>query len=311
MRARRLNRSKKITISDGRVVPDCNEEYLVYQTLAGVWPCNLEVGNRENLVQRVQDYMTKAVHEAKVNLSWINQNPEYVEALRNFVAAILNGSRRANSFVASMEDFLQPLSYFGVINSLAQTTLKLMSPGNPDIYQGTELWDFTLVDPDNRRPVDFAVRKQMLGDLLRNRDTAKLCSELLESYQDGRIKMWITMRGLEFRREHFELFHQGSYVPLESSDLNPHICAFARVHEENGRTDMAIVVVPRFAYTLMGGKPVAPTEHVWGDAAIKLPDGAPEKFENIFTGEGVLAHNGTLLCRDLFRIFPVGVIKGV
>jgi (1->4)-alpha-D-glucan 1-alpha-D-glucosylmutase len=311
MRARRLNRNKKITIGDGRVVPDCNEEYLLYQTLAGVWPCNLEVGNRENLVQRVQDYMTKAVHEAKVNLSWINQNPEYVEALRNFIAAILGGGTRANNFVALMEDFLQPVGYFGVINSLAQTTLKLMSPGNPDIYQGMELWDLSLVDPDNRRPVDFAVRRQMLGDLLRNRDTAKLCGELLESYQDGRVKMWITMRGLEFRREHSELFHHGSYVPLESSELNQHLCAFARVHEENGQTDMAIVVVPRFAYTLMEGKTIAPAEHAWGDAAIKLPEGAPEQFENIFTGERVQTHNGTLLCRDLLRTFPVCVMKGV
>jgi (1->4)-alpha-D-glucan 1-alpha-D-glucosylmutase len=311
MRARRLNRSKKITISDGRVVPDGNEEYLLYQTLAGVWPCNLEVGNRENLVERVQDYMTKAVHEAKVNLSWINQNPEYVEALRNFVLVILAGGTRTNNFVALLEDFLQPVSYFGVINSLAQTTLKLMSPGNPDIYQGTELWDFSLVDPDNRRPVDFAVRKQMLRDLLRNGNAAHLCSGLLESYQDGRIKMWITMRALEFRREHSQLFHHGSYVPLESQALNQHLCAFARVHEENGQTDMAIVVVPRFPYTLMGGKPIAPTEHVWGDAAIKIPEGAPEEFENIFTGERVVAQNGRLLCRDLFRIFPVSVMQRV
>src|SRR4051794_17098665 len=174
MRARRLNRNKKITISDGRVVPDGNEEYLLYQTLVGVWPCNLKVEGQENLVERVQEYMTKAVHEAKVNLSWINQNPEYVEALRNFAGAVLTGSTRANSFVALLEDFLNPVNYFGVMNSLAQTTLKLMSPGNPDIYQGTELWDLSLVDPDNRRPVNFAFRKQMLGELHRNGDTAQL-----------------------------------------------------------------------------------------------------------------------------------------
>ncbi|MFL6436899.1 MAG: malto-oligosyltrehalose synthase [Terriglobales bacterium] len=309
MRARRLNRNKKITISDGRVVPDGNEEYLLYQTLVGVWPCNLKVEGRENLVERVQEYMTKAVHEAKVNLSWINQNPEYVEALRNFVGAVLTGSGRANSFVALLEDFLNPVNYFGVMNSLAQTTLKLMSPGNPDIYQGTELWDLSLVDPDNRRPVNFASRKQMLGELHRADDTARLCTELLDSYQDGRIKMWITMRGLEFRREHPELFHQGGYVPLESSELNQHLCAFARIREGDGGKDMAIVAAPRLAYTLMGGKPVAPTEHVWGNAALKLPEGAAEDFENIFTGERLHAQDGTLLCRDLFRIFPLCVLK--
>src|SRR6185312_10632161 len=195
MRARRLNRAKKITISDGRLVPDSNEEYLLYQTLVGVWPWN-DAQPREEIVQRVQDYMTKAVHEAKVNLSWINQDPEYVEALRNFIAAILTERSRANNFVTLLEDFLAPISSFGAINSLAQTTLKLTSPGNPDVYQGTELWDFSLVDPDNRRPVDFALRRQMLRQVHEAHDPAALVATLLENYQDGRIKMWISMRAL-------------------------------------------------------------------------------------------------------------------
>ena len=309
MRARRINRYKKLTIGDGRLVPDANEEYLFYQTLVGMWPWKIEQRSREETIQRVQDYMTKAVHEAKVNLSWINPNSEYTDALRNFIHAVLAERPRANSFVSLLESFLQSVGYFGAINSLAQTTLKLMSPGNPDIYQGTELWDFSLVDPDNRRPVDFAVRRQIISELrLASVEPNKVCAELLENYQDGRIKMWITMRGLELRREHPELFHKGSYVPLESSALNQHLCAFARTYEERGRQEMAIVVAPRFSYTLMAGALKPPIDEVWGDAAIKIPVSAAQEFENIFTGEQVRANDGFLLCRDLFRSFPVCVL---
>ncbi|HVH86292.1 MAG TPA: malto-oligosyltrehalose synthase [Terriglobales bacterium] len=310
MRARRLNRNHKVTISDGRVVPDANEEYLLYQTLVGVWPWDGNAANRGELLQRVQDYMTKAVHEAKVNLSWVNPNAEYVDALRTFIATILGGRVRANSFVSLLQDFVQPVSYFGMINSLAQTTLKLTSPGIPDIYQGTELWDFSLVDPDNRRPVDFESRRQMLGNLRSSSDPATAVRDLLQSYQDGCIKMWITMRGLEFRREYPGLFQNGTYVPLESSQLNEHVCAFARVHEHSSRTETAIVAVPRLSYTLMGGKPIPPIEHVWGDASLKLPEGVPEEFENIFTGKRVKAKDHAVLCREMFEELPVCVLSG-
>jgi (1->4)-alpha-D-glucan 1-alpha-D-glucosylmutase len=312
MRARRLNRNKKIAISDGRLVPDANEEYLLYQTLVGVWPWQLEPENRDEIIRRVQDYMTKAVHEAKVNLSWVNQNPEYVEALCKFVGSILSERPRANSFVALLEEFLKPITYFGAINSLAQLTLKLTSPGNPDFYQGTELWDFSLVDPDNRRPVDFAVRKQMIANLrMANTDPLRSCIELQETYQDGRIKMWISMRGMEFRREHAALFHKGNYIPLESSDFNQHVCAFARVLEEKSGKQMAVVAAPRFTYTLLEGKPLPPVGPIWGEATIKLPQDSPDQFENIFTGERVQSQNGVLLCRDLFKSFPVCLLRAV
>ncbi|HWC18689.1 MAG TPA: malto-oligosyltrehalose synthase, partial [Terriglobales bacterium] len=309
MRARRLNRVHKVTISDGRVVPDANEEYLLYQTLIGIWPWQDEKQDRDQLVQRVQDYMTKAVHEAKVNLSWVNQNPEYVDALRNFISAALAERNRTNSFVTLMQDFLEPVSYFGMINSLAQTALKLASPGVPDFYQGTDLWDFSLVDPDNRRPVDFEARKHMLGQLRNCSNAPALARDLLQSYADGRIKMWITMRALEFRRAHPELFQEGTYVPLEASQLNQHICAFARIHQEKGRTQAAVIAVPRLSYTLMGGKPIPPIEHVWEDATIQLPAGAPAEFENVFTGQRVAASNGSLLCREIFDQLPVCMLR--
>jgi len=310
MRARRLNRNKKVTISDGRIVPDGNEEYLLYQTLIGTWPWMSETADRSELVRRVQDYMTKAVHEAKVNLSWISPDPEYVDGLRKFVSDILRERPRGTNFIALLEEFSGSIVFFGAINSLAQATLKLMSPGNPDIYQGTELWDFSLVDPDNRRPVDYARRRKLLRQLRRHLDPLALCQEMLSNYQDGRIKMWVTMRGLEFRREHPDLFRKGSYIPLEPSITNQHVCAFARVLTHEQHTTMAIVAVPRFTYTLMGGVQKPPVGHVWENAALKLPPGAPSELENIFTGERAQANDGVLLCRDMFSSFPVCVLSG-
>ena len=312
MRARRINRNKKIAISDGRLVPDGNEEYLLYQTLVGVWAWKLESESRDEVIRRVQDYMTKAVHEAKVNLSWINPNPEYIEALCKFVDAILSEHPRSNSFVGLLEEFINPIAYFGAINSLAQITLKLTSPGNPDTYQGTELWDFSLVDPDNRRPVDFSNRRQMVSDLrIASTDPLKLCRDLLDNPQDGRIKMWVTMRAMEFRREHPTLFHSGRYLPLKSSHFDQHLCAFARVREDESRSETTVVAVPRFAYTLMGGEPLPPLAETWGEAMIKLPQNAPNEFENIFTGERVRSEDGFLSCQELFKSFPVCVLHAI
>ncbi len=308
MRARRLNRNKKITISDGRVIPDANEEYLLYQTVAGIWPWTGASDDRQHLIARVQEYMTKAVHEAKVNLSWINQDPEYVEALRNFIARILDEHARTNSFSSLLEEFLKPVSYFGMINSLAQTTLKMTCPGNPDIYQGTELWDFSLVDPDNRRPVDFDIRKKTLSELRTHLEPATLVCELLENYEDGRIKMWITMRALELRREYPSVFQKGTYVPLEGSEKNQHLCAFARIHEEDGRAEAAIVAVPRLAYTLMGGKAELPIGDIWGDATIALPEGPSGELRNVLTDKKVATTDRKLACREIFEKLPVAIL---
>jgi (1->4)-alpha-D-glucan 1-alpha-D-glucosylmutase len=181
------------------------------------------------------------------------------------------------------------------------------------VYQGTELWDLSLVDPDNRRPVDFAVRRELLASLRHpSISSPELCRELIDNWQDGRVKMWTTLRALEVRREHPELFHQGNYLPLQSTEMTRHLCTFARVHHgrDSESPEMAIVAVPRFAYSQMGGKPGAPLGDVWGDAAIKVPEEGPQQFENVFTGETVRAEGGSLLCRELFRHFPVALLYG-
>jgi (1->4)-alpha-D-glucan 1-alpha-D-glucosylmutase len=311
MRWRRLNRGKRRALNDGRAVPDNNEEYLLYQTLVGTWPPEVpDAAAYQEFTRRIQQYMVKAVHEAKVNLSWTNQNPEYVAVLEQFIARIFHPGTptRPNLFLDSMEAFVAPVAFFGCLNSLAQTLLKLTCPGLPDIYQGTELWDFSLVDPDNRRPVDFDQRQRLLGDLLlaQNGDTASLCDELMRSYKDGRIKMWTTMRALRLRRDHPALFQSGGYLPLSTEgERFDHLVAFAREHDWR----MAITAVPRLPYTLYGGEP-QPAAAAWGDTQIILPSNAPADLVNVFTGERIRVSNRALSCREIFAHFPVALLIG-
>src|SRR4051812_17738534 len=312
-RWRRANRSKRRVISDGRSVPDANEEYLLYQTLLGTWPWQFNEADREEYVRRIQQYMNKAVHEAKVNLSWVNQNPEYIAALEEFVATILNpGSKgRANSFVRDIESFAPAVAYFGGINSLAQTLLKLTAPGVPDIYQGTELWDFSLVDPDNRRPVNFNERKHALQELQSRAAQGglrALVTELLNDYQDGRVKLWTVMGALGARRTHAELFRAGAYLPVHGTGkFREHVAGFARFNERT--RESAISIAPRLSHTLMRGEMKPPLGDVWGDTEIALPPGVEGEFVNLYTGEVVHTTAArTLLGRELFASFPVALL---
>ncbi len=309
MRWRRLNRLRKRVLPDGRAVPDHNEEYLLYQTLVGTWPFDLRQPQAQaQYLDRIQSYMTKAVHEAKVNLSWINQNPAYVEALQHFLAQVLRPGkgRRPNHFFDGIERFLPPVMFFGAINSLAQTLLKITSPGVPDLYQGTELWDFSLVDPDNRRPVDFAARERAAADL-RERgggDPLAVCDELLRNWKDGRVKLWTSMRALRARQARAELFQSGSYFPLMGSGpKQEHLVAFARVHRD--RT--AVVAVPRLSYTLMNGAIAPPLGDAWEATEIQLPSRVAE-LENAITGEVLRPVARSLSCREVFARFPVALL---
>jgi (1->4)-alpha-D-glucan 1-alpha-D-glucosylmutase len=199
--------------------------------------------------------------------------------------------------------------FFGAINSLAQRVLMLTSPGNPDIYQGTELWDFSLVDPDNRRPVDYALRERLLTELDRKAEAGNLpalCAELLENYQDGRIKLWTTMQALRLRRDRRDLFHPGRYRPLPAIGLkHQHVVAFAREQHNH----VAIVAVPRLSYTLAGGSLRAPLGELWEVTELPVPPRCAEFLENIFTGEKIrVTQQRTLLCREVFAHFPVALL---
>jgi (1->4)-alpha-D-glucan 1-alpha-D-glucosylmutase len=310
MKWRRINRGRKAELADGRSVPDNNEEYLLYQTLVGAWPLEMRYEDeRGDFIGRIQQYMEKAIHEAKVNLSWLNPNPQYVEAMNSFVEGILlPAPRRGNLFLNSLQKFMPAVTYFGLINSLAQTVLKLTSPGVPDIYQGQELWDFSLVDPDNRRHVDFESRQRLLDRLspdARERSDVDLCDNMLRNFRDGRLKMWVTSRGLNLRREHKDLFQNGSYLPLRvRRGREEHVVAFARCHSGNA----TITLVPRLSYTLMKGKEEAPLGAVWGDSELALPpEASGRRLRNVFTGESFEVGE-SILCREVFANFPVAVL---
>ena len=309
----RLNLAKKTRV-DGEPAPDNNEEYFLYQTLVGAWPLGSNTGEHDAFVERIQRYMHKALREAKVHVSWINPRPEYDQAVRSFIARLLDRSQ-LNEFLDDFLPFQARVAELGFYNSLSQTILRLAAPGIPELYQGAELWDLNLVDPDNRRPVDFTRRQAALSEL-RGRiegagaDSAGLAGELLEQRQDGRVKLYVIQRALECRRQHAQLFLRGDYVPLEvSGERAKHLCAFARSHAE----EEAIVVVPRLLSPLIGpGMPVG--SQVWGEDAVILPGTGSRLYRNLFTAEtieSVDARDGhqTLPLAAVFSHFPVAILE--
>ncbi|HLH09735.1 MAG TPA: malto-oligosyltrehalose synthase [Terriglobales bacterium] len=308
-RWRRANKPKSRLLGDGRIAPDANEEYFLYQTLVGAWPLLMETdGEREEFVARIQNYMIKALNEAKVNMSWTSPNPEYQQAVESFIKKVLSPHSRGRFFWDSIQRFLPRVMYFGALNSLSQLVLKLTVPGVPDVYRGCELWDFSLVDPDNRRPGDYDLRRQMMSDLRVAEGSSSIpqfCGELLEQWKDGRVKMWTAMRILRFRRDSPELFQQGTYDPLSTGDeRDQHVVAFVRRRQEQE----VVVVVPRFIYTLMKGDPRAPIgEQVWRESAIAIGE-KKQHWKNVLTGELVQARDSKLLCREVFASFPVAVL---
>jgi (1->4)-alpha-D-glucan 1-alpha-D-glucosylmutase len=278
-----LNASLRIKWED-ICVPDANEEYLFYQTLVGVWPLEqMTPTEHELFVRRIEDYMHKSSKEAKFRTSWVSPNATHDRALGEFVRAALKRDT-ANPFLADFARFRRPIAMAGILNSLSQTVIKAGSPGVPDFYQGTELWDYNLVDPDNRRPVDFAIRSAMLEEIIReaDRDRLKLVEKLLGSPQDGRIKMYVTHRALQFRRDHPELFASGAYVPLEAGgECARHVIAFAR---SAGRTRV-IVAAGRFFTKLEKTADSFPAGAAWSDTKVILPpDFASCRYVDLFTG---------------------------
>ena len=286
-RWRRLNRSGKRLV-DGAPAPSRHDEYLLYQTLLGVWPLEpVAALALEQLRQRVAASMQKAAREAKLATSWLYPHGEYEQALDGFIAAVLSGAPK-NRFLADFLPFQQRVGRFGLFNSLSQTLLKFTSPGVPDLYQGNELWHFSLVDPDNRRPVDYATRQALLADIVRGgaatgEALAAWASELLAHLEDGRIKLYVIWRCLDVRRRLPQLFQGGLYLPLRVSGARAeHVCAFARRSERQ----VAIVIAPRLFVRLMGEAPLPLGAAVWQDTWVEIPaDLAAMRLVNALTGE--------------------------
>jgi (1->4)-alpha-D-glucan 1-alpha-D-glucosylmutase len=310
----RLNARHKQTLDDGRVAPDANEEYLIYQTIVGAWPWQMETpADRAQFLERIQQYCAKALSEAKVNLSWINPNPAYLDAVNKFLSAILipEGRVRETRFVETLRAFLPSVQFFGAVNSLAQLVLKIASPGVPDFYQGTDLWDLSLVDPDNRRPVDYAHRAQTLqalSELSEREGPAAVCAEVLRTLPDGRVKLWTMHRALVTRRQLHPLFRHGDYIPLNIElEKQQHALAFLR--QDPVTKQSVLIVVPRFACSLAQTKPHLPQGDIWDKATLSLPGQTSKHFTNIFTGEDLQAdETGRLKLSDILATYPVAML---
>jgi (1->4)-alpha-D-glucan 1-alpha-D-glucosylmutase len=315
-RWRRMNRSKKRDLG-GHAAPSRNDEYLLYQTLIGTWPlATPDQAGLDAFRERIEGYMLKVVREAKVNSSWINPNAAYEEALLSFVQGLL-GSFERNPFLADFMPQARIISRYGMFNSLSQVLIKLVSPGVPDIFQGNELWEFSLVDPDNRRQVDYSSRRQLLEDLktqfqLPTEQAASRARGLLNAIEDGRAKLYVTWRALQLRQRRAELFQSGNYVPLFAEGARAkHVVAFARCGETSG----VIAVAPRLLVALVDdADKLPPSPAVWSDTAISLPWLKPgTKLHNVMDGRTLIVekseNGGRLTIGALTADFPLALLE--
>jgi (1->4)-alpha-D-glucan 1-alpha-D-glucosylmutase len=290
----RLNRSRR-SEADGEIVPDRNVEYLFYQSLLGAWPPDLVPSDTEGmktLGERLENYMIKAVREGKQQSSWSNPNAAYEAALQRFVQTVLDATR-TNPFLFEFHAFVEMVARLGAISSLSQLVLKLTVPGMPDIYQGGELWDFSLVDPDNRRPVDWNIRRGLLNTI-----SGALPADLAQHWQDGREKLFVAHKLLNLRRLQPELFAEGEYQPIDvEGGASVHLCAFARKQGEQA----IVIAVPRLVYQLYQGNQSA---H-WGETKISLPSDG--KWQDVFTGRRVEGRD-RVRASELLADFPVSVL---
>jgi (1->4)-alpha-D-glucan 1-alpha-D-glucosylmutase len=298
---RRLNQSRHKLLEE-EIVPSRNEEYLFYQTIAGSWPVPFHAEQLNAYADRIEAYMIKALREAKVDTSWTNPNADYEAEVVRFVRESLSPSDR-NRFVDDMDDFVRDIAMPGFLNGLSQTLLKLTSPGVPDVYQGNELWDFSLVDPDNRRTVDYGRRQQLLAEIEEDAEVPArfeaLLRGMLDDIEDGRAKLYLIWRTLTFRRSHEEIFAAGGYTPLDTSgEAEAHLVAFAREHESG----TAVVAVGRWFHLLRR------RQNGWADTSLSLP--ARGSWRNVLTGETLAADGDSPSVRAdrLFARFPAALL---
>jgi (1->4)-alpha-D-glucan 1-alpha-D-glucosylmutase len=314
MRWRRINRGKRVML-EGQPVPDRNEEYLLYQTLIGAWPMEeTDQDGFDRFRSRIKDYMIKAIREAKVNTSWVSPHAAYEEGVLTFIDRLFTGG--SNVFLREFLPLQRRAARWGMFSSLSQVLLKMTSPGVPDFYQGSELWELSLVDPDNRQPVDYPARTEVLAALKAREGeigAKAVIGELLESGEDGRIKLYLIYRALNYRRQNRELFDRSDYGIVEArGEKGRNVCAFAR--RADGRS--MIVAVPRLLATLMPGDERLPLgAEVWGESVLVLPEGAPRRFRNVINDEELEAteREGEVVMplAELFATAPVALLEGL
>jgi (1->4)-alpha-D-glucan 1-alpha-D-glucosylmutase len=306
-----LNRDRRREIA-GVTVPSANEEYLFYQSVVGAWPLKPMTPEEHDLfIERLVQYMEKAVREAKVHSSWINPNSAYEDAVRNFVRGALERTPD-NRFLEAFTAFRCHIARAGMLNALSQVLLKITAPGVPDVYQGSELWNLSLVDPDNRRPVDFSARRLLLDQLDNsvNGGPAALIERLVQCPGDGAIKLYITSRALRFRRANRELFAKGAYLPLRiAGSRQAHVVAFARVLNHR----QVIVLAGRFFLAIGAAQSMPVGEETWGDSALMLrAELGCRQYRDVFTqlpvGAEVRNGKSMLFLRHAFTHLPLALL---
>ena len=296
----RLNVRKKKTTT-GKIAPDKNDEYLLYQTLIGTFPFDRK--EYTCFVERIKEYMIKAVREAKIHTAWLKPDTAYEELLIRFIDKILMETEQ-NRFLYEFIPFQRKVAHYGIFNALSQTLLKITSPGIPDFYQGTELWDLSLVDPDNRRSVDFSKRETFLREIQdRAQDNmAALLQDLLWDRESGKIKLFLIHRALRARKQRHQLFEKGDYIPLTvEGPHKDHVIAFLR---RKGYF-AALTVVPRFLASLIGEDEIPLGAKVWGNTHIVL-SGESERWRNIFTEHRIESKENVPVA-DILKNFPVAL----
>jgi len=287
-----------------RDAPDANEESMIYQTLLGVWP--LDKAEEEGLPRRLDLFIEKALREAKEHSSWLAPDREYETAVQTFVRKVIDPANR--EFFASFAPFQQRIAWYGAINALSQVLLKITSPGIPDFYQGTELWDFSLVDPDNRREIDFLSRANIAKSLSGSRAPGP--ARLMRRWRDGRVKLFVMRTALELRRAKPETFTTGLYHPLEARGSHAlNVCALARSTADSTRRQWAITVVPRLIAKLVKKGHLPCGGDVWEDTVLELPADAPRGWRNLFTGETLEAGGNSLALASILQTFPLALLE--
>ena len=277
-------------------MPDTNDEYLLYQTLLGTYP--FEENELTDFPDRIKDYILKAVREAKVYTAWLRPDEDYEQAFLNFIDRVLEDK---SDFLQQFRPFQEKIAEYGIYNSLSQVLIKNIAPGVPDLYQGAELWELSLVDPDNRRPVDYQKRREFLQDIKNQseRDILQLIKELIAKKEDGKIKLFLTHQLLTARKKHSELFQNGNYQEIEvTGEHQDSIVAFSRNYQDK----TVVAIAPRFLTGIIKSGQLPLGIEVWSDTSLKL---AGRDWHNLIDGQTIA---GEIAVGKILQNFPVALL---
>lgn len=286
---------------NGKSAPSANDEYFIYQSLIGSFPEDLKV--TDTYIQRSKDFIQKALREAKVETNYSEPNSEYEDACKNFVEQLL---KNENGFLDGFIPFTNKLIDYATVYSLVQVLIKATAPGIQDTYQGCELWDLSYVDPDNRRPIDFDCRIEALNEIKKKEKTNVdgILQYIAQQKKEGREKLFVTYKALNLRRTNNELFIQGEYIPLQVTNGEREVIAFARKH--NNKWAVAILPVA-IANKLRRAENIL-DKSIWGNIRVHLPKNIPSKWRNVFTNERINV-SGSLPLSNMFTKFSVALLE--